>query len=70
MFRRPESMRERALLRLIEEQQRTITDLTDRIMFLAGRPWEVPPVEVVPRPEPPERTWTETPEQELNLYAG
>jgi hypothetical protein len=39
MFRRPESLRERTLLRIIDRQQRQIEELTEQVMFLAGRPW-------------------------------
>lgn len=44
MFR-TESQRERVLLRLIEQQQRTIDNLTDRLMFLSGSTWTPPPLQ-------------------------
>jgi hypothetical protein len=67
MFRRPESLRERTLLKIIERQERTITDLIDRNMYLAGRPWEQAPVEhrttaVDDEFESP--TWSAAPEQD------
>jgi hypothetical protein len=65
MFRRPESLRERTLLKIIERQERTITDLIDRNMYLAGRPWEQAPAEhrhVAEDTEPP--TWAAAPEQD------
>jgi len=43
MFRR-ESSRERALLRLIEQQQQIIREQNDRLMVLAGKPWSLPPL--------------------------
>lgn len=49
MFRRPESMRERTLLKLIADQQRTIDQLVDRLMHLAGHTWALPEQ---PPPEP------------------
>lgn len=64
MFRRPESLRERTLLKLIEMQARTISDQNDRIMHLEGRPWQVPPSDPKPKVDALERTWTATPEQE------
>lgn len=50
MFRRPESLRERTLLKLIVDQQRTIEQLTDRLMHLAGHTWSLPEQ---PPAEPP-----------------
>ncbi len=54
MFR-SESSRERALLRLIERQEATIARLTEQLMALVGKPWEVPyqapPLEVVDEPD-------------------
>jgi hypothetical protein len=44
MFGRSESARERVLLRLIEQQQRTIESLADRLMYLTGRTWMPPPL--------------------------
>lgn len=35
-------MRERALLRLIESQQRLIAEQANQIMHLAGRTWALP----------------------------
>lgn len=65
MFRRPESLRERTLLKIIERQERTITELIDRNMYLAGRPWEQAPAEVRTILEDPEPvTWSASPEQE------
>lgn len=65
MFRRTESSRERALLNLIGEQQRIIRDLNDRLMYLGGQSWNLPPhpenIEGVPEYVPP--TWTANPEQ-------
>jgi hypothetical protein len=43
VFGRGESARERALLRLIEQQQRTISDLVDRLMHMSGQTWMPPP---------------------------
>lgn len=66
MFRRTESARERALLRLIESQQRIIENLNDRLALAHGNPWNLPPHPLEPIPEaeyvPPE--WTAAPEQE------
>lgn len=39
---RSESSRERVLLRLIERQEQTIARLTEQLMALVGKPWEVP----------------------------
>jgi hypothetical protein len=65
MFRRAESARERTLLRLIDEQQRTIRDLTDRLMYATGNVWVPPPDSVsAPSAPPAERDWTAAPEQE------
>lgn len=64
MFRRPESMRERTLLKVIESQARTIEGLNDRLMYLTHHPWQVPPSEPKPKTEALERTWTTSPEQE------
>lgn len=66
-FRRSESNRERALLRLVEQLQRKNDELLDRLMLMTGTPWNVPPADVQPRREeaeyvPPD--WTATPEQE------
>lgn len=66
IFRRPESLRERTLLRLIEQQQHTIRDLTDRLMYATGRSWNLPPHPentTVPAEWQPDE-WTATPEQE------
>jgi hypothetical protein len=41
MFR-SESLRERALLRLIERQELVIARLTEQVMAMAGKPWEIP----------------------------
>ena len=49
-----ESHRERTLLRLIEQQQRIIADLNDRLMHLAERPWNLPPSIVQEMPMPDE----------------
>jgi hypothetical protein len=65
MFR-SETLRERTLLRVIEQQQQTIRDLTDRLMYQAGQPWQLPPLPentVVPD-EPEQPVWSQTPEQE------
>jgi hypothetical protein len=65
MIRRPESLRERTLLRVIESQQRQIEDLTNRLMYVVGQAWQLPPlpenthVQVEVEPD-----WTATPEQE------
>lgn len=65
MFRRPESLRERTLLRIIERQERTIAELTDRVMHLAGRPWEQAPAERHDAAEDFEPlTWAAAPEQD------
>jgi hypothetical protein len=48
MFGRSESEQIRVLLRLIERQQRTIDNLTDRLMYLAGQTWMPPPVSLEP----------------------
>ena len=56
-----ESHRERTLLRLIEQQQRIIADLNDRLMFLADRTWTPPPT-------PTEQTYVE-PDGELPTYS-
>jgi hypothetical protein len=54
MFR-SEPLRERALLRLIERQEQTIARLTEQLMALVGKPWEVPyqapPMEIEDEPE-------------------
>lgn len=43
MFRRTETARERALLRLIESLQQQIRDLTNQVIWLSGRaPFEEP----------------------------
>ena len=44
MFGRSESEQVRVLLRLIEQQQRTIDNLTDRLMYLVGQTWMPPPI--------------------------
>lgn len=61
---RGETARERELLRLIRQQQDTINDFANRLMYVTGNAWTLPPR---PAPEPlerEERTWTATPEQE------
>jgi len=58
VFGRHESARERTLLRLIEQQQRTIDNLADRLMYLSGSTWMPPPVAEVPaEPEPEEEQY-------------
>lgn len=64
MFGRSASERERALIKIIDAQQRKIDDLLDRIMLLAGNPWEMPPADVHADAEYVEPDWTATPEQE------
>ncbi len=66
MLRSRESARERTLLRVIDQQQQTIRDLTDRLMHMAGQPWTLPPFPehtTVPDADEPIE-WTATPEQE------
>ncbi len=68
MFRRPESLRERTLLRLIDRQAKTIADLNDRLMEMSGYRWNVPAAEVHREPvEAVERDWLENP-AEAPLY--
>ena len=56
----------RVLQRVIEQQQRLITDLLDRIAYMQGQPWNLPerpdyePAVV----EREARTYTSSPEQE------
>lgn len=45
IFHRTESARERTLLRLIEQQQRMIENLADRLMYLSGATWTPPPLQ-------------------------
>jgi hypothetical protein len=45
MFRRSESAQVRTLLRLIEQQQRIIENLADRLMYLSGSTWTPPPLQ-------------------------
>jgi hypothetical protein len=52
VFGRSESARERTLLRLIEQQQRTIENLADRLMYLSGQTWTPPPVSEADQPLP------------------
>ncbi len=53
MFRRPESLRERTLLRIIDRQDRRIDELTNMLMHLAGRTWGLPEQPIVAdEPEP------------------
>jgi len=51
VFGRSESARERTLLRLIENQQRTISELVSQIMHLTGRTWLPPPFNEEPMTE-------------------
>jgi hypothetical protein len=51
MFGRTESARERTLLRLIEQQQKTIENLADRLMYLSGQTWTPPPLGPIPELE-------------------
>lgn len=67
MFRRPESLRERTLLRIIERQERTIEELTDRLMYMAGRPWGLPAPTRSELPDAPPREWTSSP-AEASVY--
>ena len=66
IFRRAESARERALLRLIESQQQTIRDLNDRLMYATGHAWTLPdlPENTQPVADYVPPTWTANPEQE------
>jgi len=48
MFGRSESEQVRTLLRLIERQQQTIDNLSDRLMYLVGQTWMPPPVDLGP----------------------
>ena len=65
MFQRPESLRERTLLRLIEQQQVTIRDLTDRLMHVTSHTWTLPPLpENTKVPDVTPREWTENPSEE------
>lgn len=65
MFRR-ETARERTLLRIIESQQQQIRDLTDRLMYVSGQAWQLPPLPENTQVEPDELPvdWTASPEQE------
>lgn len=45
-------MRERTLLKIIEQQQRTISDQNDRLMYLAGHTWALPEQPAVEEFEP------------------
>jgi hypothetical protein len=63
MFRRSESERERALLRLIEDQQQLIRDLGDRLLSLSGTPLSPPPLT-------PERFEEEEPEMLYSALDG
>jgi len=63
MFRRSESERERALLRLIEDQQQLIRDLGDRLLSLSGTPLAPPPLT-------PERFQEEEPEPVFSALDG
>ena len=54
MFGRGETARERTLLRLIEQQQRTIENLADRLMYLSGQTWTPPPLGQEAEPSIPE----------------
>jgi hypothetical protein len=44
VFGRSETARERTLLRLIEQQQRVIADMADRLMHMSGQTWTPPPM--------------------------
>lgn len=45
MFGRSESATVRTLLRLIEQQQKTIDNMADRLMYLSGQTWTPPPLQ-------------------------
>jgi hypothetical protein len=66
MLRRRESERERVLLRLLEQKERQIDDLLNRLMWATGQTWTLPPhpENVTPPREPEPRDWTAHPEQE------
>jgi hypothetical protein len=51
MFRHTESARERALLRLIADQQNLIRDLADRLAAISGHPLIPPPMTPEPYPD-------------------
>ena len=63
-FRRSESARERALIRLVDSLQQQNRELTDRLMYLADRPWTPPPSTPTSSFEYERPDWTATPEQE------
>jgi len=44
----------RVLLRLVEQQQRTINDMADRLMHMAGQTWMPPPISTEPIEQIPE----------------
>ena len=66
MFGRSESEQIRALLRVIESQQRTIAEQNDRLMYLTGNAWTLPnlPENTQPVADYVPQTWTPNPEQE------
>jgi hypothetical protein len=58
MFRRTESERERALLRLISDQQGLIRDLADRLAAISGHPMMPPPLTPIEAYEDEEPTYS------------
>lgn len=65
MFRRTETARERALLRLVDSLQQQLREAHDRIMYMADRPWTPPPAAPdIVRPDYERPEWTPSPEQE------
>ena len=58
--------RERALLKIIDQQQHTISDLVNRLMWATGQTWQLPPhpENITPAPELEPREYTFHPEQE------
>lgn len=73
MFRRTESERERALLRLITDQQNLIRDLADRLAAISGHPLVPPPLtqaEVIEELEPMYSALDGLPPNMLDLGEG